>query len=494
MKWSTLLDSFGKQLLEYLGESPFYLPTEYNPITRALKTDSQFVSKIENMDGFSRVAMSDVATLCQMVYFDAHGGPEGDGKPKALRRHWYVWFKTDFAQPFAFQIGDVTRNSQGIMEMNDLAWTQRLSQTYAKLVDSGKVTYRDLWVEDASRMMEKFWERLFAKLHVMICVEKDSLFSDFKDPARALGAVAVYSGKGKSSKAAIEKVLRDFFNWDDGYRDPFEADPLVVLHVSDYDFDGESVIGPTFAEQARRYTQNILEARIGVDPRDVADNGYAWNDKWYQVKVSNSGYRSWAENKALFMAQCIDCSKTWPVMGIYDNECPNCGGSAVTIDLEQDVPHGFEVESLTTRSYYGMLVDALLSVVPFDYIIRELRKECVANEYDAADQILRNVLANNESYAELLKEFDRLEEIKREFEERIKNEISEIGQNHISDWENDDDDPDPDDFRNWVKDATGYRGPWRPFSREVRTRSLVEWLKGEFSEMINGFKDEIINW
>ena len=87
-----------------------------------------------------------------------------------------------------------------------------------------------------------------------------------------------------------------------------------------------------------------------------------------------------------------------------------------------------------------------------------------------------------------------IEEIKREFEERIKNEISEIGQNHISDWENDDDDPDPDDFRNWVKDATGYRGPWRPFSREVRTRSLVEWLKGEFSEMINGFKDEIINW
>ncbi len=178
INWSRHLTPFGRNLLFALGEVATALPTDYNPITRALK-DAGFVEQHKDMKGFSRVALSRIATLCQMVVFDAEGGPEGDGQPKALRRHWYAWYKTHFAQPLAMQLGDYHTNGQGVPEINDINWTQRLSTTYAEFVDTGRVTYKDLWVEDASRMMEQAWAVLFRGFHVIVAVEKDSLFGDF---------------------------------------------------------------------------------------------------------------------------------------------------------------------------------------------------------------------------------------------------------------------------------------------------------------------------
>jgi hypothetical protein len=501
--WTALLDDFGRSLLHYLGIDPHYIPTDRNPITEALKSNPHLIEEIQDLAGFSRVAMCRVATICQMILFDAQRGPEGDGKAKALRRHWYAWFKTEFTQPLALQIGDFEINAQGIKEINDLAWTGRLSTTYAEFVDSGEVTYKDLWVEDASRMMRKQWEELFYRSNIVIAVEKDSLFGDFTAAANALGAKAVYSGKGKSSKAAIEKLLRDYFNWRDQDDGTFDArHPLIILHVSDYDFDGEAVIGPTFAEQARRYTQHILEARIGVQPEHVSAAGHALEDKWYQVKVSNKGYQSWAEHKALFLAQCIACPHQWPVLGTLDRSngiylphtCPHCGGAAVEINLKSDTCHGFEVESLTTRNYYALMVDALLQVLPFEIIIDHLREECTANAWDAASRIIDRICQGNQSYQALLKEFDRLEEIKERFQREAKDALAEIGEDHIHDWRDEDEDPTPEDFRQYVQNATDYTSPWRPFSQNDRTNSLVEFLQQEAASLIDELTREQINW
>ncbi|HUX76671.1 MAG TPA: hypothetical protein VMY40_08545, partial [Anaerolineae bacterium] len=118
MDWTQFLDDFGKAMLRRIDVDPERLPTDHNPITDALKV-SDFVALHEDMDGFSRIALSRLATICQMAVFDWQEGPEGDGKPKALRRHWYAWYKTHFAQPFARQLGDVSVNAQGIEEVND---------------------------------------------------------------------------------------------------------------------------------------------------------------------------------------------------------------------------------------------------------------------------------------------------------------------------------------------------------------------------------------
>lgn len=495
MLWERHLDDFGRMILQALGiDLILGLPDDYNPITRALLTNSGFVEQHQGLPGFNRSALSRVATICQMAVFDAEGGPEGDNKPKALRRHWYAWYKAKFAQPLASQIGDMAPNAQGILEMNDSAWTQRLSQTYAEFVDgrsgNGQVTYRDLWIEDASRMMAQNWEVLFGGCNIIIAVEKDSLFADFEAPAKALGARSVYSGKGKSSKAAIEKCLREHFNWHPGYN-PFTSEcPLIILHISDYDFDGEAVIGPTFGNQAQRYTPHILEARVGVEPENVRDAGHAWDEKWYQVKVSNKGYQSWAEGKALFLAECTECGHQWPVVSVYpQTECPICGGTYNWMEIGTDTAHGFEVEALKTHDYYHLLVDALLQVLPFDYIVSRLRDECVASAEETARVLMDEICEVNEDYQQILAEFERLEILKTEFEDQVRDHFTALGDPHISDWRDDDDDPEEGDFQGHVEQASNWSTPWRPFRQGNRTNSLTNWLREDAADDVQEFEE-----
>lgn len=485
MNWSSKLDNFGREILAAMGYDPDWLPTDHNPITRAL-VQGDFVERYQHITWFNRTSLSKVATVCQMAVYDAQDGPESDGKPKALRRHWYAWYKAHFAQPLHAQIDPDT-------EFDGTLWAGRLSQIYGYFVDEMDVTYRQLWVDDASRMMERWWEVLFENCNIVVAVEKDSLYADFQAAAHALGARSLLSGKGKNSKAATEKLLREHFGWRDGH-DPFSQDePLIILHISDHDCDGEAIIGPTFAEQARRYTSYILEARAGIKPEQVND----WPASWYEVKVTNSGYLGWAKEKALFMAECATCGHRWPMQGA-SAECPSCWSDVIlTIKagrVIQNQPYGFEVEALPTRDYYSLLVDALLSALPFDYIVERLRDECYANDSEAARAIADDVMANNETYQALLREFDRLEEIKAEFEGRVCDTLRELGAPHIHDWRDDDDDPAPRDYQEHVFRANDWTGPWRPFNTEARTAKLIEFLQENESDTIASFENERINW
>ncbi len=491
--WYGHLDEFGRQLLDVIpGAYDAFHSATSNPVSDALK-DPTFVETYQNLPGFSRMAVCRAAVLCQMQVFDRIGGPEGDRRPKALRRHWYSYFKSEVAQPLGMQMGDFTVNSQGIKELKDEDWSSRLSQVYAELVDSKIVTYRDLWVDDASRMFDTTYGKLYRGLNLLICVEKDSLFADFKAAARAIGATALYSGKGKSSKAAIEKVLRESFDWSE-YNDPFENDPLVVLHISDYDYDGQAVIGPTFAEQARRYTDNIIEARIGVNPKQLQDAGRNLMDAWYNIKVSNKGYQTWADEMAIFQFICSNCGTALIGQGREGHNCPECG-SDITVEKDA-VPHGFEVESLRTREYYALIADAFMRVVPFSETIEHLREECLASVSTATDTILSEVLQNNSSYQDLLKEFDRLEEIKKEFEQKVRDAVENVADGHESDWADLEDDPEPQALREHLVTAAGrtYANAWRPFSTEVRTDAMVEWLHEDHQGMIDDLVDEEITW
>ena len=494
--WSNLLDPFGRALLKRLGTDPDNLPTNRNPITQALRNPG-FVTAIENMDGFNRRALARVATVCQMSVFDAAGGPEGDNQPKALRRHWYAWWKPYFAQPFALQLGDFETNAQGVQEIKDQNWVQMLSQIYGEFVDTCMVTYQDLWVEDASRMMQDFHTVLFKGCHIIIAVEKDSLFSDFLAPAQALGAKAVYSGKGKSSKAGIERLLRDHFGWTE-HNQPFTpARPLIVLHISDYDYDGETVIGPTFGTQARRYADDVREARVGIQPMHVTDEGLSLPDKWYRVKVGNRAYMEWATFKALHLAECFEesCGARWPVVGNAAGYCPTCSSANCGVYLGKGIPHhGLEVEALRTRVYYGLLVDALLQVLPFDFIVGRLRDECIADYISAAIRVQGDVLAGNDSYKKLLEEFIRLNVIKKEFEERVQSTLEETGKPHVSDWRDLEDDPTPGVYREYVSKAQKGTSVWRPFKRGKRTAQLVQWLRENAKDTLDALKKEAIEW
>lgn len=493
MNWTDKINGFGKELLGAMGYDLEYLAyNDHNPISRGLESPD-FVEQFGHIKGFNRTQLSRLATVCQMMVYDNQHGPEKDGKQKGLRRQWYAWYKVHFAQPLHSQLDPEK-------EFNGTLWAGRLSQTYAWLVDNAGVTYRDLWVDDASRMMKKWWERLFNDCHIIVAVEKDSLFGDFEAAGHALGARTLLSGKGKNSKAATEKLLREHFGWRE-YNDPFTADdPLYIIHISDHDFDGEAVIGPTFAQQARRYTPHVLEARVGVKPEHVDD----WQASWYDVKVNNSGYIRWSEEKALFLAVCSDNpNHNWPVMGTTDSEstwmenrhtCPMCGCVAQVVLIDDYQPHGFEVEALPTRAYYSLLVTALLEVLPFDYIIDRLRDECQADSDAAAASIQGDILENNEGYQAMLKEFDRLNTIKAKFEREVLDALEDLGAPLVDDWRDDGDDPKPKDYERYVGGADDYTGPWRPFDQQDRTDKLIEHLEKEEAETITAFEEQVLDW
>lgn len=498
--WYNLLDSFGRQLLAALGiHNAYDLDGSINPITAKLKEDAEgFVAWGNDTFGnaFSRVALCRAASICQMTVYDRVNGPDGDGKEKALRRHWYHWFKVHFAQPLALALGDYEIKG-GNRVINDTLWSARLSQTYAELVDSGEVTYKDLWVEDASRMIERLGDRLFKGFNVILAVEKDSLFADFVPAARAAGFAVVLSGKGKNSKAALEKVLRETFHWpgrtdwEGVYTPSFSEDrPLIILHISDYDYDGEAVIGPTFGSQAERYTNHIIEARIGIQPEGAVLFGYDLDDVSYQVKLTNSAYVEWAQNKALFSAVCTSCGNAQIVVGDpnwngHRSDCCYAEFEPVKIGgKNSDTAFGLEVEAMRTRDYYALIVRALLRVIDFDYIIERLREEAVADANEAARQISSDAFASSEGYADLQARYRELESQKYDFEHHANELLTEVGEPHISDFADEGEDPTPEDFENHVVRAGSYPSVWRPFDRWARTELLIGWLRENHADLI----------
>ena len=112
----------------------------------------------------------------------------------------------------------------------------------------------------------------------------------------------------------------------------------------------------------------------------------------------------------------------------------------------------------------------------------------------ATQMIADEVCAANQDYQALLAEFDRLESIKTTFEDTIKDQLYEWGNPHISDWEYDDDDPEPGDFKTHVERANNWSSPWRPFSQTARTDSLVEWLRDGKDAELYVMECQEINW
>lgn len=472
--FNDLMGDYGRRVMTLLG-AEWYDGDGPNPITEAIR-QGRGDELVNGTPGGSEIQLSIAASCAQMMKLNREQGPEGDGKPKALRRHWYSWYKAEFAQPLALALGQFEITGAGVKQMDDRKWSSLLSKTYGRLVDTGQVTYTDLWVEDASRMMRGFWEQLFSDANIAVAVEKDSLFGDFVAAAQALGAKALISGKGKQSKAATEKMLRDHFEWEEGWSRFSAEKPLRVITITDYDYHGEAVIEPTFGTQARRYTRHVDEARIGIQPTQVpADE---WGTRSYRVKVGNRGERDWAAAKALFSVGCTQCGHNWMITGLLDPiTCPECFADRTLVNVHTDRPTGFEVEALTTRTFYPHFVDALLTLMPFGEIVEKLRDECRPDPYNASDRVTDELLEKNDAYQETLAEMQTLQESIDGFRGRVNRHIYKEAEGRRQDYYDMGDDPSPDDFRGFVREATDGTNPWRPFSRDDRTQALIEDLR-----------------
>jgi hypothetical protein len=513
-EWANFFSKYAYSLLWGLGYDPkdvhYHISrTRENPIVAELRNDpDHFISiatEAGGKKGLNLEGCSQAVVLCQMMLYDIQGGPDMDKQPKGSRRHWYVYYK-QFAQLLAFATGRVRKNALGQDEMIDKQWNGRMSQTYVKLVETGEITFKDLWVKDESRKNHIFGlsNALIPGLAIFVWVEKDSLEGDFVGAARAAGAVALGSCKGKQSFAAVEDILRTL-GWREDYN-PFEKWTVVFVHLSDHDYDGEKVIGKTPADQARRYLTPIHEARFGVMPQQVIEVYITPEDVWrasYQVKQGNDSYIRWAEEKALYWVQCDKCGREQYVIGTQDDRsCSDLCNGTLEI-LNEKEPHGFEVESLQTRTYYRALVKAILSKVRFSSVVKGLRVTARPSASQVVSSITDTILEENKRYQNLLKAEEVIDSAKEELKAAVEKYLTPYIEEYIS--ENTDaidalqDDPEPDDYEDHVVSygTTSYAWPWQPFSRSQRVEKITEEneyiLPGAREVTIDDYQDVVNN-
>jgi hypothetical protein len=272
---------------------------------------------------------------------------------------------------------------------------------------------------------------------------------------------------------------------------------MHIIHVSDHDYDGEQVIGPTFAEQVKRYTPWVKEARVGVKPEDLTEKGYDLANQMYSVKLTNNGYKKWARRQALFLAECLHCGHTILTKGTVDDRewgtewpesCTECSGPLATITVEgadASIAYGLEVEAMTVADYRDLLVWSLLTILDFGHIVLRLREETHAYDQLAAEQVRDTMLRDNASYQELLLDFEELERKKKRFEIAIMKDLWPVAQAQATAYWWQGDDPTEDDYVRHVERLEW--GPWRPFSADARTELLVE-------DMQEGLADLLYDW
>lgn len=468
--------------------------TGKNPLVEALRDDPElFVMRAKNINKgkLNLTGISRAVVLLQMQLYDLIGGPDGDNKTKAQRRHWYAYFK-QFAQMLGFATGKIKTLADGTKGIDDKNWSGMLSTVYKNFVLKENITYRQLWVDDASRMMEIFGDqnKLTKNVQLLIAVEKDSLFADFVPAAQAMGAMAVISGKGKNSFAATEKMLRSL-GWSENESTPVQTDELGVIVLSDYDYDGRDVIQPTFGEQLRRYNRHVIEGRIGVEPEQVKEilgEENVW-DASYQVKLlpNHSGYKMWGIESGLYMAQCTSCGSQQPVVGADTrNEwCHQCGddGTLMIHPKQFKTPHGFEVESLKTSDYHIMMVRQFLEMYDWSDVVYDMRIEAVPDEWTIASDLTREVLEKNELYVKV-KEAENLlaqarYELENQVEQMLREEAEVVIEDEVDEWYRIGESPTEREFAEYVERAgrRGWAQPFRPFNLTDRNNYIAEKMR-----------------
>jgi hypothetical protein len=501
---------------------------ETNPINKIVKDDDLWSLLNQRMGNVSGVGLVRAQVICQQLMWQGKG-PEGDKLPKTLRKLWYAGHK-EALQHISRRM-DVWRNGD---QMNDVAANACQSTVYGELVgdviDPSRPTYLDLYVKDGSRQFEVFdqWGRLPDPLsNMVVAIEKDAAYEDCVRIGRALGVAAAVSGGGKMGKAGTENMVRSALSR--YYETPTPGDlvnedsPCYVLVISDWDYDGEAVIAPTFVNQMRRYIpEHLLNwVRVGIKPEQVERLGHVPEDKWYQVKYHvNSAYSTWCKRNALFDVNgevyqgegefefVVSLAKyKSPTLGyaLQDNG-HDLDHSTLKKIFELVPPLGYELDALKRVEYADLIIEGLLTMVPWETLLDALSRKAWSEPEQVTDELVQEILYDNQDYIDLDRhitdlrtQFEeliaKLEGQKSQFEEHAHNTLFPL----VEDWKEDEriaeDDPEPDvdDMAEHLRQVQVWNH-WQPYSRHTRNSAHRRVVSEEEEETIRELKKEPIEF
>jgi hypothetical protein len=496
-----------------------------NPINRVLKNDhlwETFKSKVNG--SLSAVALVRAQVICQQAMWQGRG-PEGDRLPKTLRKLWYAGHK-EALQQISRRL-EVWRNESG--QMNDVAANGCMSQVYGDFVDSRLVTYLDMYVKDGSRQFEVidgYYRLPQPYSNLVMCIEKDAAYEDCVRIGRALGVAAAVSGGGKMGKAGTENMVRQALSSRYDISEPgdlvTEENHCYVLVISDWDYDGESVIAPTFVQQLRRYVPDeyLHWVRVGIRPEQVEQMGYSPESKAYQVKYHvNSAYTSWCRDKALFEVYgqiynglddaVIDhAGYLSPILGY---QLQNRNGDPLKHDTLKKIyelvpPLGFELDALKRVEYASLVVEGLLQMISWDDLLEALSKKAWANPDSVSRRLTEEVLDNNDDYIDLTSHIEELErkfaelmanlhQKREDFEAHAREAVEPLVQSWLDDErvKDNDQEPEQEDLAGHLRLLNPY-DHWQPYQQYRRNDALVSVVRDEEQDTLNELMAETIEF
>jgi len=497
-----------------------------NPINRILK-DEALWERLAVMDGVSGVALVRAQVICQQLMWNfgrAGQGPEGDGLPKTLRKLWYAGHK-EALQRISAKLG-VWRSGE---QMNDVSANACQSTVYGEFVDTKLITYLDMFVKDGSRQFEVFsiYNRLPHPLsNIVFCIEKDAAYEDCVRIAKALGAAVALSGGGKMGKAGTENMVRQALSSYYKTETPgdlvTEDNPCYVLVISDWDYDGERVIAPTFVEQMRRYIPDHLMnwVRVGIKPAQVEGLGYNLADKAYQVKYHvNSAYTAWCRDNAIFdingevyqgedeFERVVTHAKYLsPTLGYALRDNGDLKHDILKAVFEQCPPLGFELDALKRVEYATLIVEGLLTMISWEDLIGALSKKAWSNTDSVVSDLAQDIFRENEDYQELdthineLRQrfeelLENLEQTKTDFEQRVRDKLEPV----VEEWNEDgritEDDPEPseEEMAKHLRQVNAWEH-WQPFNAYTRNAAHKRVVEDEEEYTIQSLKEESVNF
>ena len=343
------------------------------------KNVMEIISKkidIKNVKGFTWKNMGMAWGICEADLLKTVNKETG-----SLRVLWYRSFKL-----YAMRVMD------GNVDLNKA--NAILSQSLAGLVRTGEYLYEDFCIEDFA--YNKNFNEFIKDLNVVLFVEKSSEMPKFTKSCEILGIKVIIAGSGRPNFSSTEYIFTNFFK-----NSVSENNPIRILTLSDYDYDGVVPIANAFIKQMQHYSKYVKSARVGLNAEQIPKNRQSADDALYMVKQDNKNAPK----------------EKWMEENLFKDKKNRYLGS--------------EVESMEFKFYYKFLWDALkeTGVTYQDYVNKQyeaIQPDAKAVAKEIATEMLRDEGAFNEIENQILNLQEKRSNLINDKTESIKNETLQV--------------------------------------------------------------------
>lgn len=192
---------------------------------------------------------------------------------ESIRNLWYLAFGLkNFIDLYFTDLSSGIREVPNNLELADYI-CKKLSKNYGSYLEKiFKCLYADVGIVDESR---KFYESACSPLfpYIMLLVEKEGMLSKFQEIQKRLGINIILAGKGKSSRASVEKCI---FKIMERMQLPEVSKDIILLTVTDHDPDGINGVESGAIKQLEYFTSilglNYKHLRVGLLKEDMPED------------------------------------------------------------------------------------------------------------------------------------------------------------------------------------------------------------------------------